>query len=295
MYSRALLHLLAAALAAAVVGLLVAFLSGSDSPRFSFIFFVYAYFFALLLGLPGYFVLRRLNRANWLTVAAVGFSVGLLVVGLFEFWNARIIKIEGLYAVPWLAGVANSAVFGFIGSIGALGFWFAVAARGAAEEAATRGRLLAVAVTLAVCAALFFVQPELTKDRSCHVRDFGPGPPHIASLRIDISSNEWPALLGLLDTFGRQHRLSRRSELWRPPQRWDRNLDFSLCRDGLGNIYGGDGTDAVYIHFKGPDQRALQKLYRELYGRITSKWRDRTTFVREGEPTARPSWLDETS
>jgi hypothetical protein len=102
-------------------------------------------------------------------------------------------------------------------------------------------------------------------------------------------------LLSLLDTFGRQHKLSSRSELWRPPQRWDEDLDFSLCRHGLANIYGGYGGDGVYIHFKGSDQRALRRLYLDLYGRITGKWPDRTTFVWEGEPTARPSWLDETA
>lgn len=290
--SEVLLLLLGAALAASVVALLMALVF---SAQLVLAFFIFAYFFALFVGLPGYLILRSRHRANWLTIASVGLAVGLLVVAAFGFWNSRIIRIEQLYATPWLAAVANSAVFAIMGSIGALAFWLVVRGAQSGVEA-SRVRLLAAVAAVAISGGLLFLLPQITKDRSCHTEAYGPGPPlFLTSLKLRLTPDEWPALMALLEPFGRQYELSTRSELWRPPQSWDQEFEFSLCRSGETNIYGGLGTDGVYVRFRGSNQQELRGLFRDLYRRIIAQWPDRTTFSWEGEPTTRPDWLDQSS
>jgi hypothetical protein len=92
----------------------------------------------LLLGLPIYALLYRLNRVHWWSLTAFGFVAGSVPFGAFSWplWNASPgassqengvwTMIDGIPTVDgWIQFGKGLIWFGALGAIGAFSFWFA--------------------------------------------------------------------------------------------------------------------------------------------------------------------------
>ncbi len=79
----------------------------------TFIFYVYAALATLLLGLPGFLLMRKLRVIRWWSASLFGAVVG---VGIFALIDPR-----GIPAI--VADGPRSALLGSIGALSAFAFW----------------------------------------------------------------------------------------------------------------------------------------------------------------------------
>ena len=88
-------------------------LDASDLAVWTLIYYVYATWAVVILGLPTFLLLRKLGAIRWWSASLVGFVAGILVLVLMG-WRS----MSALSDDP-----ALSALWGSIGALSALAFW----------------------------------------------------------------------------------------------------------------------------------------------------------------------------
>jgi hypothetical protein len=84
-----------------------------DLAIWTFVFYIYAAWAAILLGLPSYFLMRKLKIIRWWSTMLVGLIIGILVFVLVD--------PRGIVAV-WV-NPGGVALWGGIGAVSAFTFW----------------------------------------------------------------------------------------------------------------------------------------------------------------------------
>jgi hypothetical protein len=105
---------------------------------FLWITFVISSGFVLILGVPAYFLLRRISAVRWWSVLIAGFTLGAIPMAILT-WPLKYLEmktsasvngvqtmIDGVPTMAgWLQFIEGVSFFGACGMVGALAFWLA--------------------------------------------------------------------------------------------------------------------------------------------------------------------------
>jgi hypothetical protein len=103
--------------------------------------------YVVILGVPAYVLLRKLNAIRWWSTTAVGFILGAIPLAILT-WPLRYSELRGSASVNgvqtmvdgiptaagWLQYMASVSFFGLCGAVSALAFW--VVSRNEAQQRA---------------------------------------------------------------------------------------------------------------------------------------------------------------
>jgi hypothetical protein len=264
---------------------------------------------AVCLGLPVYLAARAARNDTPVVAAVMGFIVGAVIPAILILASApdqasvgdTATVIDGSYtAAGWLQNLAFIGLFGLLGVVGSLVFWFIVR-RGASsdgEDAESsplpplRTAMLSVAAAGVVTAA--FVIPDATADRSCHnpLRSGGTSIEQTASFELRVGVDQWRAVEAEVQNFRRSGDWSVRSDV-RPDEGFPW-LQISLCKETGTNIFVqgmADFNEVTFGVYQPQGGSTWRRDFRALYERISARWPTRIAFENgQGEQTGPPEW-----
>lgn len=270
--------------------------------------FVFIAISSAVLGIPAYLVLKSAGRANWVTAAVAGFSVGAIIPAIIVLPGsvADQASVDGVPTVingsytwaGWTQALGFVAGFGLLGVLGAIVFFLVVSrGQGSAEDGlklADRwrgGSLMAVALCVVIAA---FTVAEAGNDRSCHnpLRDGGDSIAPVANFDLKVGVDQWRRAERIVHNFGTENDWNISSDV-RPDDdfKW---FQMSLCREPGTQIavqgYADFGTVSVAVmQPQGGD--SWRKPFAALLARVETAWPKSVEFKGPtGQATTRPNW-----